>query len=185
MDAPPPDSEAYHKSASLDELTEQNISTIVRLDDAATRNRSHADRIAAGIASFCGSMPFVWLHVIWFGGWILLNSLPHFHHLDPFPFTFLTLIVSLEAIFLSTFILISENHSARQSERRNHLDLQINLLAEQENTKMLKLLEQIAEKMGLEVDDNPSLKVLDQATHPEKLAEQIEKAISRGTDQTT
>jgi len=176
------DTEGYHESASLDELTEQNISTIVRLDDAATRNRTSADRIASGIASFCGSMLFVWLHVIWFGGWILLNSRPGFHHLDPFPFTFLTLIVSLEAIFLSTFILISENHSSRQSERRNHLDLQINLLAEQENTKMLNLLEQIAEKMGVEADDNPSLKVLDQATNPEKLAEQIEKTIARGTD---
>ena len=182
MSTPHEDAKAYHQSASLDELTERNISTIVRLDDAATRNRSNADRIAGGIARFCGSMPFVWLHVVWFSSWVLINSLPRFPHFDPYPFTFLTLVVSLEAIFLSTFILISENHSSRQSERRNHLDLQINLLAEQENTKMLNLLEQIAGKMGLSVDDNPSLKVLDQATNPEKLAEQIEKAISRGTE---
>jgi uncharacterized membrane protein len=87
----------------------------------------------------------------------------------------------LEAIFLSTFILISQNHAARQSERRNHLDLQINLLAEQENTKMLSLLERIAQKMGVcAEDDKPSLRVLDEATNPAQLVEQIESAIERG-----
>ena len=70
-----------------------------------------------------------------------INDLPGVPHFDPFPFTFLTLVVSLEAIFLSAFILISQNHETRLSERRNQLDLQINLLTEQENTKMLKLLE--------------------------------------------
>ena len=111
-----------------------------------------------------------------FGGWIILNFLPRLQHFDPFPFTFLTFVVSLEAIFLSTFILISQNHETRLSERRNHLDLQINLLTEQENTKMLRMLERIAQKVGAKTDDDPSLQVLDQATHPEKLIEQIENA---------
>jgi uncharacterized membrane protein len=96
-------------------------------------------------------------------------------HFDPFPFTFLTLIVSLEAIFLSTFILISQNHETRLSERRNQLDLQINLLSEQENTKMLRILERIAKKVGARTDDDPHLQVLEQATQPEKLVDQIEK----------
>jgi uncharacterized membrane protein len=72
---------------------------------------------------------------------------PGVDHFDPFPFTFLTLIVSLEAIFLSTFILISQNYETRLSERRNQLDLQINLLSEQE-TKMLRILERIAKRWG-------------------------------------
>jgi uncharacterized membrane protein len=71
-------------------------------------------------------MTFVWVHVVWFGLWILINPIPGVKHIDPFPFTFLTLVVSLEAIFLSTFILISQNHDTRISERRNYLDLQIN-----------------------------------------------------------
>jgi uncharacterized membrane protein len=115
---------------------------------------------------------FVWVHMIWFGAWVILNVLPGIPHFDLFPFTFLTLVVSLEAIFLSTFILISQNHETRLSERRNQLDLQINLLTEQENTKMLKLLERIAEKVGAVTNDDLTLQVLE----PEKLVEQIEKA---------
>jgi len=87
---------------------------------------------------------------------------------------FLILVVLLEAIFLSTFILISRNHETALSERRNQLDLQINLSIEQENAKMLGMLERIAEQLGPTTDDD--LQVLDQATHPEKLVKQIERA---------
>jgi uncharacterized membrane protein len=76
---------------------------------------------------------------------------------DPFPFTFLTFVVSLEAIFLSIFVLISQSHMIRQTERRNHLDLQINLLAEQESTHALQLLHAIAahlEVPDLEVEES-------------------------------
>ena len=82
----------------------------------------------------------------------------------------------MEAIFLSTFILISQNQETRISERRNNLDLQINLLTEQENTKMLQILERIAEKVGAVIDDDPTVSVLEQATRPEKLVEQIMNA---------
>ena len=82
----------------------------------------------------------------------------------------------MEAIFLSAFILISQNQETRLSERRNQLDLQINLLTEQENTKMLKVLERIAQKIGVSTEDDPSVQVLEQATRPEKLVEQIEEA---------
>src|SRR6185369_1717624 len=113
--------------------------------------------------------------VAWFGGWILMNTLPGVHHVDPFPFIFLTLLVSLEAIFLSTFILISQNEETRVTERRNALDLQINLLTEQENTQMLRMLEQIAKKVGVSFDDDPTVSVLEQATRPQKLAAQIDR----------
>ena len=94
---------------SAEQLTEQNVETVTRLEQAAKDQRTPTDRLAEKIANFCGSMTFVWVHVVWFGGWILLNVIPGIRHVDPFPFTFLTLIVSLEAIFLSTFILISQN----------------------------------------------------------------------------
>lgn len=169
----------YHKPHTVEDVTAQNVETIMRLEDVAKTNRDLTDRMADIIGKFCGSYMFVWVHVIWFGGWILINALPSVPHFDPFPFTFLTLVVSLEAIFLSAFILISQNHETRISERRNQLDLQINLLTEQENTKMLKLLERIAEKIGASTDDDPSVQVLEQATRPEKLVEQIEEAAKR------
>jgi len=159
---------------SVEELTEQNIDRVLKLDQAAREQRTPTDRIAEAIANFCGSMAFVWVHVIWFGGWILLNSIPGARHIDPFPFTFLTLVVSLEAIFLSTFILISQNLETRISERRSHLDLQLNMLSEQENTKMIAILLAIAEKVGAETPEDPHLEALSEEIMPEKLAEQIE-----------
>ncbi|HZJ17561.1 MAG TPA: DUF1003 domain-containing protein [Chthoniobacteraceae bacterium] len=122
-------------------------------------------------------MTFVWVHVVWFAGWIVGNTALAIQPIDPYPFSFLTLVVSLEAIFLSTFIMISENRKSRIDERRSHLDLQINLLAEQENTKMLTLLEAMARKMGVDSKEDPDIEVLEQATRPEKLVEQIDASI--------
>ena len=159
---------------SAEQLTEKNVETVTRLEKAAREQRTPADRMAERIASFCGSMRFVLLHIAWFGGWILLNSLPGMPHFDPFPFTFLTLVVSLEAIFLSTFILISQNLDSRISDRRSHLDLQLNLLSEQENTKMIVILHAIAKKVGADLTQDPYLKALSEETQPERLIEQIE-----------
>ena len=161
--------------SSAEQLTAQNVETVTRLEEAARQQRTPTDRVAEAIAKFCGSMKFVWVHVIWFGGWILLNVVPGVRHVDPFPFTFLTLIVSLEAIFLSTFILISQNLDSRISERRSHLDLQLHLLSEQENTKMIVILHAIAAKVGADLTQDSELKALSEETQPERLIEQIEE----------
>ena len=161
-------------TSSVDQLTEQNVETVTRLEEAAREQRTPSDRLADKIARFCGSMTFVWVHIAWFGGWILFNLIPGIRHVDPFPFTFLTLIVSLEAIFLSTFILISQNLDSRVSERRSHLDLQLNLLSEQENTKMISMLHAIAEKVGADLTQDPHLKAMSEETQPERLIKQIE-----------
>jgi len=164
----------WEAGLSAEQLTEQNVETVTRLEEAAREQRTPTDRLAEKIASFCGSMTFVWVHVVWFGGWIFLNLIPGIRHVDPFPFTFLTLIVSLEAIFLSTFILISQNQDSRISERRSHLDLQLNLLSEQENTKMIVMLHAIAAKVGADLTQDPHLEALSEETQPERLIEQIE-----------
>ena len=163
------------RNGSADQLTQQNVETILRLEEAAKGERTRSDLVAEAIANFCGSMVFVWVHVVWFGVWVVINLFPGIPHIDPFPFTFLTLVVSLEAIFLSTFILISQNHDTRISERRNHLDLQVNLLSEQENTQMILMLRGIAEKLGVEVTNDFHLEALSEKTKPEKLARQIER----------
>jgi uncharacterized membrane protein len=171
-----PAAETPRPPRSVDELTAQNVAAIHRLEAAALAHRGPIDLFADRIAGFAGSALFLLMHVVWFALWIALNVMPGNHHFDPFPFTFLTLVVSLEAIFLSSFILISQNRAARVSERRNQLDLQINLLTEQENTRMLKVLGAVAAKLGVAVTDDPSAEVLEQATRPDKLVEQIEKA---------
>lgn len=169
----------YHKAKSVKELTRRNVQTIVELEEAAKAQRSRSDLVADAITSYCGSMLFVWVHIIWFGSWIAFNSLAPLNlRFDQFPFTFLTLVVSLEAIFLSTFILISQNHQTRLSERRNHLNLQVDLLSEQENTKMLQLLEAIARQLKVSSCEDPHIRVLEEATRPEQLLEQIDKAVN-------
>jgi len=156
-------------------LLQANVETIRRLDVKALRPQSLTDRLATMVERFAGSPRFIWIHVLWFAVWVIANTVAPIHHFDPFPFTFLTLVVSLEAIFLSAFILMSQNVSSALSERRNQLDLQINLLTEQENTKMLKLLVGISQHLGVQCDD-PDLQSLEEDTRPEQLARQIDRS---------
>lgn len=172
----------YHQPATVEELTAQNVKTILELEKAVDAERSVADHLADFITRFCGSISFVWVHVVWFALWIGGNVYFGSSSIDHFPFNLLTLVVSLEAIFLSTFILISENRQSRMDERRSRLDLQINLLAEQENTKMLRLLKEIAEKLGVDPDKDPHIAVLEQATRPETLLAQIDETLNGTSD---
>lgn len=107
------------------------------------RRQRREDRVADKITAFSGSMLFVYLHIIWFTVWIVLNvtSLAF----DPFPFGLLTLIVSLEAIFLSTFVMLSQNRESARSDIRSEIDFETNVLSE-------VWLEAVADKLGIEVD---------------------------------
>ena len=168
--------EGMRDPQTVDDVTRRNVQSMRKLEQAAIAKRTTADRGAALIARFCGSMRFVVIHVVLFALWIGYNALPGFGHFDPYPFTFLTLVVSLEAIFLSTFILISQNYDMRITERRNQLELQINLLSEQENTKMLQMLERIARRVGVHDHYDPQVRALEEAKRPESLIEQLEEA---------
>ncbi|MDB5899070.1 MAG: hypothetical protein JWP22_2960 [Ramlibacter sp.] len=183
MSASSHDRPSYRKARTVADVTRENVRAMRGLENLAVARRTTADRIAEFVAQFCGSITFVWIHAGLFAAWVLWNVLPGLPRFDPYPFTFLTLCVSLEAIFLSAFILISQNYDMRVSERRSELDLQINLLAEQENTKMLQMLERIARKVGVEEDDELELRVLEQATRPETLARQIDDALRQQSGQ--
>ena len=129
---------------ALSKVIERNIRTLIRLRLNAAHERGLQDRIADVITSFSGRMSSVYVHIIWFGAWILLNTgsfgVPPF---DPFPYGFLTMVVSLEAIFLATFVLISQNRLSRKAEHRADLDMHIGLLTEHELTRVLQKLEVI------------------------------------------
>lgn len=160
---------------ALEQEIRGNVAKIIEIEQAQRRNRTVSERVAEVITRFCGSVAFVWIHVIWFGAWIVLNSVIPYFKFDPFPFTFLTLVVSLEAIFLSTFILITQNEETRMTERRNHLDLQINMLTEKEDTKLLEIVRAIAEKVGVEFDED-EVDALTEPIEPQRLVEQIMQA---------
>jgi uncharacterized membrane protein len=166
---------AHTNGESADEHIAKNVEAIIALDKAAKTKRTRSELVADAIAQFCGSVTFVWVNALFFLFWIAINTIPGIDHIDPFPFTFLTLVLSVEAIFLSTFILISQNLASRIAERRNHLDLQINLLSEQENTQMIALLEAIAEKVGADTSKVTNVEALREEMEPGRLAEEIEQ----------
>lgn len=117
--------------------------------------RDAEDRISDAITAFAGDIKFVYFHILWFGGWIAAG-LGYFgagYRFDTFPFGLLTMIVSLEAIFLSTFVMISQNRASQKSEIRSQLDYETDLQAEREIAIIMRTLVRIAAKNGVDITD--------------------------------
>lgn len=170
----------YNSHPAVNEAIERYIRTIVRMRLKAERQRSAEDRIADLITTFSGRMLFVYIHVVWFSVWILLNlGLFGLEPFDPFPFGLLTMIVSLEAIFLSTFVLISQNRMTIQDEQRADLDLHIDLMAEYELTRVLQMLDAIQKKLGIATDGDQELDELKKTTKPEEVLAELERLQDR------
>ena len=167
--------------ATLSKILERNIRTIVGLRVKQANNRDLQDRIADTVTAFSGSMTFVYLHIAWFIAWVMLNT-GHFGiaAFDPFPYGLLTMVVSLEAIFLSALVMITQNRLSDEAERRADLDLQVGLLAEHELTRALKMLEAIQKKLGVEPGDDNELEDLELETMPEDVLAELDR-IHRAT----
>jgi uncharacterized membrane protein len=168
------------RNSQLASVIEQNIRTIINSRQAATNQRTTEERIADVVTDFSGRMNFVYFHILWFGIWILLNlGYLGIEPFDPYPFGLLTMIVSLEAIFLSTFVLISQNRLSTEADRRADLDLQIGLLAEHELTRVIKMLDEIQDEMGIENDSDQELQELEKEVHPEDVLAEIDRIKQR------
>ncbi len=156
-------------------LTLKNVQAIIELENQARASATWGERASVFVSRLFGNIFFVCFQVAVFGGWIVANGVPLLNPpLDPFPFTFLTLVVALESIFLTVFILISQTHENGHTQRQTRLNLQISMLTEQENTKMLLMLQSIAAKVGADLPDDPEIRGLSQATHPAHVAAQID-----------
>jgi uncharacterized membrane protein len=156
----------------------QNIDAVARLQESFDRNRTFADWAADEIGGFTGSIHFVIVHFVLFGAWILINVgwIPFIPKFDPFPFLLLSAVVSLEAIFLSTFVLMKQNRMSRREELRAHLDLQINLLAEREMTLVLQLLQRISTRLGINLSTR-EIEELTAQTSVEALATELQEKL--------
>jgi len=164
----------------LADVIEHNIQNLLRLRLQTAQKRTLQERIADVITTFSGRMLFVYIHMLWFGAWVLSNTgwlgLPRF---DPFPYGLLTMIVSLEAIFLSTFVLISQNRLSEETDRRADLDLHIGLLTEHEVTRVLQMLDAIQHKLGITDDADSDLAQLEMETKPEDVLAEIQRLQER------
>jgi uncharacterized membrane protein len=145
------------KGAPDPSALDENVQAIHRWEQDALHSRSPAERLSDWITTLAGSGPVQLAHVAWFAGWLFTNThiVPGIEPFDPFPFPLLTTIVSLEAIFLALFVLASQNRLSHQSDKRAHLDLQVDLLAEREMTAVLRLLQDIGAHLGVKVALTP------------------------------
>lgn len=163
-------------SNGLNDVIDRNISTLLEVRRQLEKRKSIVTKVADAITGFCGSFPFVYLHVVWFGFWILWNTgLLGLEPFDVYPFGLLTMTVSLEAIFLSMFVLISQNRMTELADQRADLDLQVNLLAEYEITKVLSIVDAIADHLDIEVSKDPELEELKLQISPDMVLHEMEK----------
>jgi len=165
---------------ALADVMERNINTIIALRAKDDRNRPWYDRAADAITNFAGRIVFLVIHVILFSAWIVINTgqvgIPAF---DPYPYNMLVTVVSLEAICLSIFVLITQRRSSMESERRADLALQIGLLTEYELTRVIKMLDAIQDRMDIENDEDKELIDLEMETHPEDVLAEIDRVRQR------
>jgi uncharacterized membrane protein len=159
--------------------TEFNIAAIAKLEEEALNRRTRTERDSDAIVKFIGSVKFLVLHGILVSVWVILNlNLLPVKPFDPFPFGILALIVASESVFLTICVLISQNRMARQAERRSHLDLQVGMLAEQELTTMLQMLQKLCQHAGVDVKSaNLQVQGFSENTDVGKLASELEEKL--------
>ena len=149
------------------------------MEEDFENRRTLSDRIADTIGGFSGTAAFVAIHVVLFGGWIAWNSVAGRAKFDPYPFLLLSVVVNLEAIFLSTFLLMKQNRMAKREDLRAHLDLQINLLSEREMTLVLQLLQRISTRLGVRLSTD-EIEQLTEETSIEDVATQLRENLPEG-----
>src|ERR1051325_10153658 len=166
-------------SFGLASVVERNIQALIARRRGEERKQTREQRLAEAVTRFTGSMSFVYVHLLLFGIWIFtsLGWVP-WQNFDP-TFVGLATFASVEAIFLSTFVLITQNRMTQRAEKRADLDLQISLLAEHEVTRLITLVKEIGEKLEVESSKNPELPELQQDIAPEKVLDVMELSESR------
>lgn len=171
-----------HPPHSPTESAQEDMAAVLRRNIEAMRvqrerdeaKASWGEKLAGRITDFTGSLNFVWIHLILVAGWVVVNiglipAIPRFDR----SFVILATVASVEAIFLSTFVLISQNRIAALAEKRAALDLQINLLSEYEITHLVKLTAAIAEKLEIQEARHPELAELEREVVPERVLERL------------
>jgi uncharacterized membrane protein len=164
-------------------VVDRNIAKLIERRREDDRRRGVQDRAADAITRFAGSMRFVYIHLALYAAWILTNLglVPGLGGLKGFDdgFTVLAMEASVEAIFLSTFVLISQNRMQALADKRADLDLQVSLLAEHEVTELIRMVRAMAERMGVDEAHDPELDELATDVQPEEVLSRIEAAEER------
>ena len=174
-----------HRDASA-HPTAENIRAIVEVERQVHRQASLGERIGLSISDLVGTMGFVTVQSVAMVGWIAWNGLaPAPMRFDPYPYGLMTFIVSLEGVLIATFVLIAQNRMSRQSDQRDHLNLQISLLAEQEMTLLLKLLRRVCDKLEIpaESEEEARAEKLSEETNVYELVNSLRRELPQGGEE--
>jgi uncharacterized membrane protein len=156
------------------QIVERNIAELLKRREAEDQQRTWQNKLADGVTAFTGSLTFVFIHLGLFGLWIVWNlGWLGFKPFDP-SFVVLAMFASVEAIFLSTFVLISQNRMAAQADKRAELNLQVSLLGEHEITRLIIMVSEMAKKQGIAQAHDPEISELAQDVKPEQVLDTID-----------
>lgn len=162
----------------MTEQIQRNVAAIADLEKSVDAQRSLSTRVGAAIAGFVGTMTFVITHVVGIGAWVWVNRLNSRWQFDPYPWPVLILILAVEAIVLSAFVLMTQRHQTRVADRRSHLNLQISLMSEAEMTKVINTLRTISVHLGLPDESNDAaFQEMAKDTDVEHVAQMIEERL--------
>src|SRR3954469_9904232 len=165
--------------------TGDNIRAIIALERQALAASSWSARVSDAISRFAGSLWFVLCHLTVFAAWALWNAIaPESLRFDPYPYGLLTFIVSLEGVLIATFVLITQNRMAAQSDRRDHLNLQVDLLAEQEMTLVLRMLRRISARLDIQPESSELERAerLGEETNVYELMQTLDRELPAGSE---
>lgn len=162
-------------------VTQANIDIIKKIEDEFNKHRSFGDFIGDSIGGAASNIIFVLVHLVGIASWIVVNThyFPHIKPFDPYPFSLLAFIITVESVFLFMFVLIKQNRMTRRAEQRSHLSLQISLLVEQELTKVLQIIEKISQSTGAQDSADNKTQELSKETDVETLAEKLDEAFPK------
>ena len=159
----------------MSRVVQRNLEALLKRRKEEEARKSRQDSWADAVTRFTGSMTFVYLHLLLFGTWIVWNSgLFGVWQFDP-SYVVLAMFASVEAIFLSTFVLISQNRMNVEADKRAELDLQISLLAEHEISRLAAMIHAIAKKTGAELPDEEEIDEISSEVRPEHVMDEMEK----------
>lgn len=163
----------------MDKTPESRRKILKSIKAKAAAKRTLLEKIADTMTAYFGSMVFLAMNALLFVVWILINTnkIPSIDAFDPFPFNLLTTLVSLEAIILAIFVLVSQNRSEKVDDLREETNLQLNLIEERELTKIIKMLVIVLEKQGVDLSKDPELHKMLQPISEEEIERSLEKEI--------
>ena len=171
-----PAKKKYAKQERSDQVTQEMLESIQK---RLSERRTISDKLADFLVRAAGTSTIAIIHILLFTAWIVINldMIPGIRVFDPYPFSFLTMTVSLEAIFLAIFVLVSQNRESKIADLRQEFDVQVNIIAEREITKVIHMLAYVMNHLNIHYENDTELRQMMRPLNIDEIREQLEHQI--------